>query len=109
MQQIADAYNGHPCRQTVSRIVHSYLTMHVVVALQGRKGLKNSTRKFNSEAFEALIVIVMDEEQFLLSGRHVLVGSSGLLIWPPMAVEIAREMELRVGGVGRRLSKSLNI
>ena len=68
MTAISDLYGGHPCRQTVSTIVHDYLEKGVVVGLNGRNGLKTSTRKFNDEAWEALVSIVTEDEAFILSG-----------------------------------------
>ena len=60
---------GHPNRDTVSSIFHDYVDNGCcVAALQGRAGILHSTRKFGPDEFDALMIIIHDNEQFLLSG-----------------------------------------
>ena len=69
MQEISDDLGGRPDRNTVGRIVQSYLDNDcTVVALQGRQGILHGGRRFKSEVMDALVHIVQDNEQFMLHG-----------------------------------------
>ena len=72
MADIANRYGNHPNRDTVSRIVQDYVDKDcTVVALQGRLGSLHLDRRFNDTVLDALMIIIQDEEQFLLRGKWI--------------------------------------
>ena len=70
MVDIAEHLGGHPNRDTVGRIISTYLSEGMVVQPRGKKGVQHQDRKFDDKAWEVLVVIVTNEEQSTLQGKR---------------------------------------
>ena len=65
--EIAQQHDHHPCQRTVSEIVMSYIEeCNNVVVPPGNRGRRRSDRKFDMDAWDQLVRIIEEDEQFYL-------------------------------------------